>query len=115
MADAVALEIHHSHHAILQDQRHGHFRPDIVMRLDVPRVLVGVMHTYHIARLGGSSGEAFAQRHVVGLDALVVANAEQVAQHFRFAIHRENAESVVIDELAHRAGNLAQQLIQIEN
>ena len=85
------------------------------MRGDVARVLGGIVHAHHLARFGGGAGEPLAQRHVVGIDALVVADAEEVPQRLGLAVHRQDAEGVVIDQLAHGAGDLAQQLVQVQD
>ena len=82
VAHALALQIHHAHHAILHDQRHGDFRADVGMRSDVARVGQRIGHAHDLARFGGGAGEPFAERDVVDVHALVVALAEAVAQHF---------------------------------
>ena len=88
VAHAVALQVHHPHHAILQNQRHGHFRADVGMRGDIAGILGGIVHAHHLARFGRGAGDAFSQRNVVGIDALVVADAEQMAQRLGLAVYR---------------------------
>ena len=86
VADAAALQVHHAEHAVLQDQRHRDLRPDVRMRGDVARILGGVVHAHHFARLRRRAGDALAQRNVVDVHPLVVANAEQVPQRARLVV-----------------------------
>ena len=82
----LALEIHDADDAVLDDERHGHFGANVGVRGDVARVLGGVVDAHDVARFGGGAGDAFAEGHVVDIDALVVAQAEEMAQGVRFRI-----------------------------
>ena len=88
IADAVAFQIHHAHHAVLHHQRHGHLGADVGVRGDVARILGGIVHAHHLARFRGGAGDALAQRNVIDVDPLVVADAEQVAQRLGLVVHR---------------------------
>ena len=79
------------------------------MRCDVARVFRRVVHAHDLARFGGSAGDPFSERDVVDVHALVVAQAEEVAQGAGAAVDVENAEGVVIDQLADGAGDLARE------
>ena len=86
VADAAALQVHHAEHPVLQDQRHRHFRPDVRVRRDVARVLGRVVDAHHFARFRGGAGDALAERHVVDVHPLVVADAEEVPQRARLVV-----------------------------
>ncbi len=115
VADAVAFEIHHADHAVLHDQRHGDLGADIGVGGDVARIFVGVVDADDFARFGGGAGEALAERNVVDVHALVVADAEEVLEGLRLVIDGENAEGVVVHQVAHGAGDFAEQLVEVED
>ena len=115
IADAVALQIHHTHNAILHDQRHRHLGANVGVRSDVARILGGIVHAHHLARFGGRAGESLAERYVVDVHPPVVADAEEMLERLRLVVHRENAERVVVDQIAHGGGDLAEQFVEIED
>ena len=92
--DAVAFQIHHADHAVLHDQRHRRLRPDIGMGGDVARILGRVVHADGFARLRGGAGNPLAQRNVIGIDARVVADAEEMPQVLSVFVDQQNAEGV---------------------
>ena len=49
VSDALAFQIQHADHAILQDQRHGDLRANAGMRGDVARIGGGVVDADHFA------------------------------------------------------------------
>ena len=112
----LAFEVHHADHASCTISGHGHFGADVGVGGDVARVLRCVVHAHHLARFGGGAGDALAQRHVVDIHALVVADAEEVAQGACRSLSTEqDAEGIVSDELAHGAGDLGEQFVQVED
>ncbi len=115
VADAAALQVEHAQHAVLQDQRHRHLGTDAGVGRNVARVGRGIVHPDHIARFRGRAGDPFAQRDVVDVHTLVVAQAEEMAQGAGFLVDVENTEGVIADQLAHGAGNLAEQLVQVQD
>ena len=112
---AIALQIHHPHDLILQDERYGNLRAYIGVRRDVSRILGRIVHPHHLARFRRRAGEPLAQRYVINIHPLVVANAEEVLQRLRLVVHRENAERVVVHQVAHGARDLGEQLVQIQD
>ncbi len=115
VADALALHIQHAHHAILHHQRHGHFGMNVRLRRDIARVLRGVYDAHRLPRFRRGARDALAQRNIIELDAFIVTNAKAVAQQLLLGIHQQNAEGVVVDQGSHGGGDLAQQLVEIEN
>ncbi len=115
VAHALALQIHHAHHAILDDERNGNFRADVGVGSDVTLVSQGIGDAYDFARFGGRAGEAFAERDVVEIHALVIALAETMAQYFAVRVEEQNAERVEGDEGMGGGGDLAQQFVQIQD
>ena len=111
----LAFQVHHAGDTVLRHQRNGDFGANIRMRGDVARVLAGILHPHRGALLDGRAGDALAQRYVVQVHALVVTDAEAVAQQLPFGIHQQDVEGVVINQAAHRAGDLGQQLVDVQD
>ena len=51
------------------------------MRSDVARIRAGIQHAHGLARFRRGAGDALAQRNVVQVHALVVADAEAMPQN----------------------------------
>ncbi len=77
------------------------------MGRDVARVLGNIVHAHRLARAGSGAGDALTKRDVIRIHALIVADAEQVAQGLGIVIRKQDAEGVVVDQFAHGAGNFA--------
>src|ERR1035438_2147105 len=114
-SDALAFEIQYADHAILHDQRHGNLGTHSRMRSDIAGIGGGVVDSDHLAGCCGRSSDAFAQRNVIEIHALVEADAEPMPKRLLRGIDQQDAESVVIDEAAHAGRYFAEQFVDIEN
>ena len=85
------------------------------MRSDVARIARGIVHPDDFARRSGRAGDAFAQRNVIDIHALVIAHAEAVTQHLLLRVYQQDAEGIVVDEPPHAGRNFREQLVDIEN
>src|SRR5262249_50253515 len=98
-----------------QQQWNGYLRANTVTPLDVSRVLARVGHQNRLLRLGRRAHDAAAERNIVHRHALVVSHAEIVFQHRLGRLEQQNAETVVVDQLANELGDLAQQGLELED
>src|ERR1700733_7172991 len=85
------------------------------MRSDIAGIGGGVVDPNHFARCGGGSGNTFAQRNVIEIDALVETKAEPVPERLLRGVDEQDAESIVIDEAADAGGYLVEKFVEIED
>src|SRR5580704_15343181 len=95
ISDAFALDVHNANQAILDDQGNGDLAPDIRMGCDVAGIFEGIPNADYFPRQSGGAGQAFTQRDVVEIDALVVALAKTVAQDLALLVDEHNTECVI--------------------
>ena len=112
---ALAFEIHDADHAILRRQGNRNFRANLGMRRDIARIGERIVDADRFAGLGRGAGDAFAERDVVQLHALVIPHAEPVPQHGAVRVEQHDAERVVVDQRANRLRDFSEQFIEIEN
>ena len=81
------------------------------MRRDVARVFGGIVDANHLPRFDRGAGDSLSDRNIIDVDALVVADAEQMLQRFPAVIHQQDTERVVVNQLAHGLDDRRERLV----
>jgi hypothetical protein len=115
IAEPLTLDIENADDAILHDQRCGELGTNVGMRLDITRIERSVRDANRFPGLRGGAGNALPQRNIIDSHTLIETHAEPAAQQFLVGIDQINTEGVVVNQRANGRGDLAQQLVQIEN
>ena len=109
-ARSLTFKVHHADNTVANDQRHSHFGSNIGVRGNVSRIGQSVVDTNDFPLHRRSSRDALAERDVVEIDPLVVSFAEAMTKTAALRIHQQDAEGIIVDQRAHRLGNLRREV-----
>src|SRR5579864_6829366 len=110
------LEVQHSDHFILVDQRHRQLRPRLRIPSNVSRILIDVWNQYRLAVLPRITHHSPAQRNFVfELNIFLEALRETMLKLLPSGIEQQDAEHLIVDQPAKQFRDALQQLVQIEN
>jgi len=108
------LEVDDADDAILDDQRHGEFRHDVGVRVDVVLNLGDVFDQNGRSLAGRLAHDSTTRLDAHPLDLGRVSGLEAHAQITGAIIHQEDGEDAVVDDRAHQVGHAMHQRVEFE-
>src|SRR5437868_3898851 len=113
-ADANALKVHHSDHAITNDERYGDFGKDIGLGCNVSWIARDIRHSDDLTSLRRSSGNALPELDVLGRRFLVITLAKTASEQAMLLVYQKDAECVEIDKRPHGDSDFREQLVDVQ-
>ena len=110
------LQVEHTDHCALVDQRNHQLRPRLRIELDVARIAGHIGHQHRLAIARRIAHQAIADRDVVlDLHALVEAHREAMLQLFAARIQQQNRKHLEVNQLRDTVGDAIEQFVEIED
>src|SRR6266576_5089688 len=114
-AGLARLDVDHSDHSVLGDQRNGQLRTYVWDALDVAGILTNVIDQHGLTRLRGDASDALADFDPAAFSEFGrIADLKAEAHLLRLFVQQKNGENFVINDLADDFCYTAQGGVQIE-
>src|SRR5258708_4457997 len=113
---ACMLQVQHTDHFILVDERDHQLRPGLRIQVDVTRIFAYIRDHDRLTLLRGGSHQAASDRDVVlEMYPLFEAQRKPVDQLCPGLVEQKNGEPLLVDDLEQQVANTLQQLVNIQN